>query len=147
MSNKAIAILFLIVAFVGFMDATYLAASHFRGIPPPCLLTDGCDTVTSSAYSKIIGIPVPMLGIIYYLGMLVLGLGYIDKNRFNVAKAIPWATAIGLVASIWFVYVQAVILDAFCTYCLLSAGTSTILFLLGIQIFIKEKVTPLLPNT
>jgi len=124
---------FFIVAFVGFVDAAYLTLNHFVGIVPPCFITQGCDVVTTSVYSKILGIPVSLLGSLYYLFMLVLMLYYIDKEDARAFKVMALMSVIGFLFSLWFVYVQVFIINSLCSYCLVSAFTSTLLLICGIH--------------
>lgn len=139
--SKAIVIPFLLISFVGFVDASFLAANHFSGVTPPCFVTQGCDIVTTSAYAKIAGIPVSALGVLYYLSQLVLMIYFVDKKDERVLPLIVLSSAIGFGFSLWFTYVQIFLLKSYCTYCLFSGLTSTILFALGIVIWkqIQEK--------
>lgn len=121
---------FFVVALVGFADATYLTIEHFLQSIPPCT-TDGCEIVLTSSYSQIAGIPVALLGAIYYLILLVLLLAYFDGKKEVFLRSAFWLTILGLLFSIYFLIIQAFVINAFCQYCLVSAGTSTILFILG----------------
>ena len=88
----------------------------------------GCDTVTSSAYSVIFGVPVALLGTLYYLTVFLLTIAFIDTRKrvfFDIARM---CTVAGFFFSLWFLYVQAFILHAYCIYCLGSVVTSTLLF-------------------
>lgn len=135
--SRGLVIFILAIAAIGFFDATYLTIEHYRNVIPPCT-TDGCETVLSSPYSKIVGIPVALLGSIYYLTIMVLLFAYLDTNK---EKLLRWAlalTALGFLASIYFFILQAFVIQAYCQYCLVSAGTSTILFISAITIFKKQ---------
>lgn len=127
--NKYI-IVFFIVAGLGFGDAMFLSIEHYRGEIPPCSLTGGCETVTTSEYSKIMGIPVAYTGVLYYLGILLLLVLYVDLKKVIFVKAIFIFTAIGFLGSLYFTFLQFFVIKALCPYCLFSALTSTILFFL-----------------
>lgn len=138
-TSKPLFFAFIVVAFLGFLDASYLTAHHYSGVLPPCFITQGCDVVTTSAYSTILGIPVALLGTLYYLTVLVLGFIYIDKKKdWVILKALPVVNTLGLLASAWFVYAQVFIIHALCMYCLLSAASSTTLFIL--MIFLRKRI-------
>ena len=122
---------FVIVAFLGFLDATYLTMSHFTGAQLYCGVEDTCSIVTSSKYATVFGIPVALGGSLYYLAVLILSLLVLDKRSKKLAKVLGLITIAGLLASGWFVFVQLVLLEAICYYCMVSAGTSSILFVLG----------------
>ncbi len=127
--NKYI-VVFFIVAGLGFIDATFLSVEHYRGEIPPCSLTGGCETVTTSEYSKIMGIPVAYTGALYYLIVLILLILYVDLRREIFIKGIFGLTTIGFLGSIYFTFLQFFVIKAICPYCLFSALTSTILFFL-----------------
>jgi uncharacterized membrane protein len=122
---------FIFVAFIGFVDASYLAFNAVMNIATPCVISEGCDAVTTSAYSRIFGIPVAILGAAYYLAVFVASARLWQVGDMRIARFMPLLTAIGLVASVWFVSVQAFVLKAWCSFCLLSAFTSTLLFIMS----------------
>ncbi len=120
------------VAVMGFFDASYLTAKHFLGGPIPCSIFKGCDTVTNSVYASIFGIPVALLGAIFYLTWLILIIWYLDRGGEAIKKNLIWLGSAGFLFSIYFVGVQALVIKAFCLYCLISALTSTLLFILSL---------------
>ena len=133
-----LSLLILVVAFLGFIDATFLASEHFLGVTPPCFITSGCDTVTTSSYSKILGVPVSFLGVLYYLTILGLGMYFADKQKVIALKLLHIATGFGLLFSAWLFYIQGFVLNAWCVYCLISGGISVILFSLCACAFHKR---------
>jgi len=130
---KYLIFLFLVIAFIGFLDAAYLTANHYFGIVPPCFVTQGCDTVTTSAYSKFLGIPISLLGSLFYLTVLISLFYYIDKKKdWILIKTLPILTTIGFLVSLRLIYLQVFVIKALCSYCLISATTSTILFVISL---------------
>jgi len=143
MKLKSLILIFIVIAFIGFIDAAYLSANYVLGIIPPCFITEGCDTVTTSAYSKILNIPVAVIGLAYYLAMFLIGLYLFENNNGFFRSKLPYIASVGLLASIWFTLAQIFLIKAFCTYCLLSATTSTLLFIVSILIVKKkEEILP-----
>lgn len=130
-------IAFLVVSFLGFLDATYLTAQHYLGAIPPCVITTGCETVLTGEHNAIFGIPVALLGGIYYLLLFLLAVFSLDVKRETICFA-AYLTPIGFLASLYFVYLQLFVLKTICSYCMVSAATSTILFILGLFIIIKS---------
>ena len=59
-----------LVALVGLGIASYLTYIHYAGIKPVCLSSGGCEKVQSSHYAKLAGIPVAVLGLAGYVGIL-----------------------------------------------------------------------------
>ena len=117
-------------AIIGFIDATYLTVEHYLGLVPPCTLTSGCETVTTSAYSVVLGVPVALLGAIFYLVVLALIVALWDTCQERFLRFLAHVTWLGLAAAIYFTAIQAFVLKAYCQYCLLSALTSTFIFIL-----------------
>jgi len=135
--------LFLLIAFAGFLDASYLAAKYFLGSPVICNLLKGCEIVTSSKYSVMFGIPIALMGSLYYLALLILTVVFFDTGRSVFLKAAAYGTVFGFIASLYFVYLQFFVIKALCLYCLLSAVSSTVLLVLGGLVIYRSKQNPL----
>lgn len=131
LSIRAIALVFLLLSLIGLIDAAYLTAKHYTGTPINCSFSNQCDKVTSSQYATAAGIPIALLGAIYYLAVFILSAIYLDGKRKNVLIFIGRLTIIGLLVSVWLIYLQLVVIKAICIYCVISAITSTLLFVLG----------------
>lgn len=121
----------LAVSLAGFADAMYLTVKHFSQTVIPCSLTHGCEIVTTSVYATPLGIPVALLGAIYYFAILTATFVAINEKNERILLLTCRATIVGLLASVWLVVVQVFILHAICQWCMISAVTSTSLFILG----------------
>lgn len=130
----------IILAIIGFIDATYLAVEHIMGRIPPCSIIEGCDAVLSGPYAELFGIPVALLGAIYYFILLVGFLAYIESKNDKIMPTLTIFTVVGLVCSIWFVILQIFIIKSICLYCMGSAISSTLLFILAMVIRSKFKL-------
>ena len=124
-----------IAAFIGFLDSSYLTVNHYSGAELNCSLTKGCGEVTTSEYSKIFGIPLALLGMLYYISVLITAFAYFDTKKKVLLKLLLPLTSAGILASAYFVYLQLFVIHAICQYCMLSAITSTLLFILAIISF------------
>ncbi|MDP3991514.1 MAG: vitamin K epoxide reductase family protein [Candidatus Colwellbacteria bacterium] len=123
---------FIALSFIGFLDATYLTAKHYLGIPINCSFFTGCEEVTSSQYATILDIPVSLAGAGYYLLIFVLVIAYLDTKKERILYFISRLTPLGFIASLWFLYLQLFVIKAICLYCMISFTTSTLLFILGL---------------
>ncbi len=143
---------FLIFSAIGFADATYLTVKHFLGTPIPCAILQGCEQVTNSQFATIFGVPVALLGSGYYLTVLILTVIYLDTRKVFAIKLAASLTIFGFLASLWFIFLQVFIIKAICLYCMVSAATSTLLFIIGMVYLIKNRrvsnddARPELPN-
>ena len=117
------------LAFIGFADATFLTVEHFTNSSVPCFITTGCDTVTTSSYSTLGPIPVALLGALYYLAMLIFALLYLDLKKLIFRRLMFWFAFLALADSLYFFYLQAFVLHAYCIYCLISAVVALLIFL------------------
>jgi len=136
---KWLSVGFAVIGFLGFLDASYLAVKHYLGVPIPCSIFQGCEEVTNSSYAFIGDVPVALLGAIYYAIIFILAVIFIDTGRTAVLSFASRLTIVGFVASLYFSYIQFFVIGAVCVYCLDSAVTSIILFVLGIILFSREQ--------
>lgn len=126
---------------MGFLDASYLVVKYYLGGSLPCSILDGCDTVTTSKYSTATGVPVALLGAIYYLIIFVLAISYLESKKSAVVFFLSRFTLIGFLASLWFVYLQVFVLKELCLYCLFSALTSTALFAVSVIFILRRRTS------
>ena len=110
-----------IVAVAGLADATYLAVQALTGETLSCGGSPDCFRVLGSSYAKVGGVPVALLGAFAYFCVFTsatfAAFGYARARTFLV----PTIGAMFL-ATLWFLYVQAFLLHAYCRYCLFSAA-------------------------
>jgi|SRR3989344_6304681 len=138
LSPKTLLRIITVVSLVGVADTVYLAANHYSGVDVRCFLLEGCEMVLTSSYSTIIGIPLAILGVIFYSGIFIL-VNLIDLygGKF-LPKALVGVGIIGFVASLYFLYLQVFIIEALCIYCLISLTSLTVIFILAIMVYKHE---------
>lgn len=116
----------LLLAFFGLADSAYIAKSEASGTPLICNIQNlsGCNTVVASQYSQVFGIPLAELGVLFYSIMFVLAaLELILFDRL-LRRVLQGLALVGIAASLYFIFVQAFVIGAFCIYCLASAFTT-----------------------
>ncbi len=119
-----------LVALAGVIDATYLTVEHLAGRSVRCMIVSGCDEVLSSSYATIAGgVPVAALGALAYFTAFSLATLAIFGYE-GARKLLAPLVALMFLGTLWFVYLQAFVIKAFCAYCLLSAAITTTLALL-----------------
>lgn len=119
-----------LVALAGLADAVYLTAQHLSGQSVRCMVVTGCDEVLQSSYATLaFGVPVAAVGAAAYFAAFSLAtlaaFGYDGARRLLTPLV-----AVMFLATLWFLYLQAFVIRAFCTYCLISAAVTTALTLL-----------------
>lgn len=78
--------------------------------------TGGCETVQTSPYSELFGIPVAALGLAAFATILVSAAA--TRDWIRAAGAATALAGVGFAA--YLVYVQADLIEAFCSWCLAS---------------------------
>jgi uncharacterized membrane protein len=115
-----------IVSLAGLADATYLTVQALTGETLSCGGSPDCFRVLGSAYAKVGGIPVALLGALAYFSVFA----FATFAAFGYARArtllIPIIGAMFL-ATLWLLYAQAFLLHAYCRYCLFSAAITFLL--------------------
>lgn len=129
-SNKII-FYSLILGFLGFIVATYLTILHYQNALPPCSLTSNCELVLTSKYASILGVPLALLGSLFYLGIIILCLLIITNYKKVFLNTFYLLITTGFLISVVLVYIQAFLLHAYCQYCLISESISTGLLILA----------------
>lgn len=120
----------IVLAVVGMLNTTYLVVKKIRRESVWCLFfpQESCDKVNDSPQSKTFGFPNSFAGFIIYSAILVFTLFF----HFGITPFYPVVTLIiiGFLFSLYFLYVQAFVLKAYCTWCVLSFVEFTLLFLI-----------------
>jgi uncharacterized membrane protein len=130
----------IVLAVLGLLDSIYLAWVKYTGAYALCGPIGNCESVNSSQYSEIFGIPIALLGAGAYAVMIVL---LLLENRGQVwAEFVPMIvfgmSLIGVLFSIYLTYIEVVILKAICPYCVISAIILVVLLILsGIRLSIS----------
>lgn len=79
-----------------------------------------CDMVNRSIYSVVMGVPVALIGVLGYLGLLLLATIYRDKAK-TPAMLLAGSLA-GLGFALYLTYVEGFVLAVWCVLCLSSLG-------------------------
>ncbi|NOT48287.1 MAG: vitamin K epoxide reductase family protein [Acidobacteria bacterium] len=120
-----------VVAVAGLVDSIYLTIHHLTAEPVPCSIISGCETVLTSPYAEVAGVPLAAFGAAAYFIAFSLALLAVYGNR--TAWMLFGLLAVGMAGfTAWLLYLQAYVIKAFCQFCLLSAITSVILFLIAV---------------
>jgi uncharacterized membrane protein len=133
----------LAVSVAGLAVAAYLTYEHFTaGTTLACPDTGvvNCMKVTSSEYSKLFGIPVALLGLLFFVGMTALSL----PPAWRMPS--PWpgrlrlaAVLIGVVFVCYLIWAELFQIDAICLWCTVVHALTLVLFGL---VLVRQALTP-----
>lgn len=125
-----------LVAVGGLADATYLTVAHMAGEHVACGGSVQCSQVLSSKYATVAGVPLAALGGAgYFLAFSLATLLAFGYARLRLPLVLM-VTAMFL-GTLWLLYLQAFVLHAYCTYCLLSAAC--VFVLAGVMLAIPPR--------
>ena len=120
----------------GVVDATLLTIEHYKYLQPqpfilPCSVNSviDCGKVLQSPYATIFGIPLAVLGLLYYGVITILLITLIQFRKQVLFFFLFSLTAVGVLFSGYLLYVQAALINRFCVYCLISGLVSVGIYL------------------
>ena len=117
-----------VCALIGIVDTLYLIYHKVRGTDVACPMfpKQWCRTVQYSSYSRTLGIPNSIAGFGMYLALFVLTWFFIGGSiAFWPIQAI---VTFGFLFSMYFTFIQAFVLRAFRTWCVVSALNFVVMF-------------------
>jgi uncharacterized membrane protein/predicted DsbA family dithiol-disulfide isomerase len=112
MRSRALAIMALVLALVG-LGASVASLVDYLSPAPTFCSESGCETVRSSAWATPLGIPLPIVGIAYFLTMIVLA--FLPRKRTRMVLA-----AVGGAVGLALILIQAISIGAWCKLCLVA---------------------------
>jgi uncharacterized membrane protein len=112
------------LSLLGLADSLYLAEKATLDQPLFCNIgegLDGCNIVAQSPYSQFLGIPLAYFGVAFYvLVLLATILTMVRPFEFSY-HVLMIVTTIGALFSVAFLFIQIVLIQALCIYCIASA--------------------------
>lgn len=123
MSERALRLAVAGLSLVGAGIAAYLVFIRYTGGTLACT-TGGCETVQSSEYAEVLGVPVAVIGL---AGFLLILASALVPGEVGAAAGAALALA-GISFSVYLVYVQVALIDAICQWCIASDAVMVPLF-------------------
>ncbi len=120
----------LLASIIGAAASAYLLVEYLTGQPGVCLTGSGCDLVRASAFAYPLGIPTPLIGLVFYVVAAWLVLRTLASGQIaGIAPgtALVILSVAGAIASMTLTALEAFVIRAFCTWCLVQAGASLVL--------------------
>ena len=126
----------LLLTAIGIGIATYLTIAHYDTHVSLVCAAKGaidCAAVTTSAQSKLFGMPVAVLGLAYFVGMIPWNLPIAWRSadpRIKIGRLIYGLAGIGFVC--YLVYAEAVIIKKICLWCTGVHITTLVIFVVTV---------------
>ncbi len=117
---------------IGLFVSTYLLITYVSGGPIVCGAAAGCEIVRASKWAYSFGLPRPLLGVVFYVGVIVLlAIRAVMPTwqRVWMYRLTMVAASIGFIESAFLTFVQWWDIKAFCVWCLTSAVAATVIFI------------------
>ncbi len=121
----------IICAIIGLVDSVYLTWIKLSNNTATCLPGIGdCETVNTSRYSELFGVPVALLGALVFLsilGILLLKekIALIHEYELYLLFGI---SLVGVLFSAYLTYIEIDVIHAICPFCVISAISILLIF-------------------
>ena len=101
-------------------------------------MVQGCETVQTSKYSVILGVPVALAGAVYFGLLFYFTVGLLRSSALWLVRAFKVLSFLGALAVIPLFLLQAIVLKAFCSYCLATEVLMLAIWVLGFMLAAPE---------
>ena len=123
------------LALIGVFVSTYLTLYKLGYIGELKCAVGSCETVNTSRWATLFGLPVAVWGLGFYVSALLLAMlsiqeKFADSRAFSVAFVA--LTGWGVVFSGWLTYLELFVINAICMWCVISACIVGIMFLVSL---------------
>jgi len=132
LQRPRLALVAALVAAVGVAVAAYLSYEKLSGVVGPCLVGSGCDVVSSSPYSSVLGIPVALFGLAWSSMALVASLAWWRSTDRRPLYLLYAGGLVGLVFELYLVYLQLFVIRAVCSWCVVYGATVVVGWLVAV---------------
>lgn len=121
------------LAVIGSAISAYLTYVHYSGELALCLGAGGCETVQSSAYAEIAGLPVALLGLLAFAAITVLAV-----LRLRGGSAAWTLTGLfgvslgGTLFALYLTYLELFVIHAICPWCVAVDSVMVAVFVIAV---------------
>lgn len=144
MADRRLGIAIAVLGLLGLAVASYLTYVHYAHLEPLCLSSGGCEKVQNSKWADFAGVPVPVLGLVGYITILLSLLVRGDVGRGLTALL----SLFGFGFSAYLTYLELFEIRAICQWCVGSAVIMTLIAVLAVvRLWIYQPPAPALPAT
>jgi uncharacterized membrane protein len=124
-----------LTSLLGLLLGAYLSLYKFGYIGTLSCSVGSCETVQTSRWSMLLGLPVATWGVGFYALMLALTIAGLQA-RFEDSAQLSLVTLLfaswGVIFTAWLNYLEGFVIHAWCEFCLGSATLVVVLFALAV---------------
>lgn len=164
--QTGLALILVILSILGMADSGYITWEKYHGVIPKCGDGFDCGAVLNSEWATVGPVPLSAIGFLYYLTFFVLATMLVIEFDFtrtgkriaNKLQLSSWhpihmltvhdlivpLSTLGFLFSLFLVSLMAFIIEAWCQFCLYSAITSTLIFL--VVVYLETRHVAPTPN-
>ena len=128
----------VVLDLVGLVIASYLSVVELGGGVPACGPLHGCETVATSEYARIGGIPVAVFGVALSLILLTLAVAWIRTDNPLLLDVHCGLSLIGVIFEVYFLTLQVFVIRAVCVWCTLYGLSLIARFVVALAIWIRQ---------
>jgi uncharacterized membrane protein len=141
--DKRLSQLTIALVILGLLVSVYMTIYKITSNDNMCVGSGDCKTVNDSRYSVLNGVPVAVIGVAGYAALLAVLLlerrpGFIKQNATMIFFAL---SLLGFLFTLYLVFVEIVLIKAFCPFCVTSQVAMTLIFILSVIRLIKQPFT------
>lgn len=121
----------LVFAFCGLANSAYLTQSEQSGTPLLCNIEhlNGCNVVAASPYSHMFGISLAEYGLFFYAIVFFIAAMELVLVDQLLRRTLQGLALVGIIASLYFTFLQVFVIKALCVYCVGSAVLALLIFI------------------
>lgn len=138
--DKRLSQLTMALVVLGLLVSIYMTIFKITSNENMCIGSKDCSIVNASRYSEVNGIPVAVIGVGGYTALLAILLlerrpGFIKQNATMLFFAL---SLIGFFFTAYLIFVEIVLIKAYCPFCITSQVAMTLIFILSVIRLIKQ---------
>ncbi|HEX9268978.1 MAG TPA: vitamin K epoxide reductase family protein [Candidatus Limnocylindria bacterium] len=119
---------------LGVLVSAYLTWVHWSGELALCIGVGGCETVQTSRFAEVAGVPVALLGAIGFAGLGALGLLRLRAEPAPWTLTALFGLAFGATLyAAYLTYLELAVIGAICPWCVSVATIVTAIFVLAVR--------------
>jgi uncharacterized membrane protein len=128
----------VVLDLVGLVIAGYLSVVELGGGVPSCGPLHGCETVATSEYARLGGIPVAVFGVALSLILLTLAVAWIRTDNPLLLDVHCGLSLIGVIFEVYFLSLQLFVIHAVCVWCTLYGLSLIARFVVALVIWLRQ---------